>query len=85
MITSAKQHLYDTGNFWKDGDDVYADYVSPKDLKEFAVKILKYNLLQYRTQMLQFNTGDAGKFKSIEEGTLETIKELENDSNNQTS
>jgi thiamine pyrophosphokinase len=46
-------------------------------MKEFAIEILKYNLKQYRTQMLQFNTGDSGKFKSFDEITLETIKELE--------
>lgn len=44
----------------------------------FAIEILKYNLKQYRTQMLQFNTGDATKFKSFDDITLETIKELEN-------
>lgn len=47
--------------------------------KEFAIEILKYNLKQYRTQMLQFNTGESGKFKSFDEITLETIKELENE------
>jgi thiamine pyrophosphokinase len=46
-------------------------------MKEFAIEVLKYNLKQYRTQMLQFNTGDSGKFKSFDEITLETIKELE--------
>jgi len=47
-------------------------------MKEFAIEILKYNLKQYRTQMLEFNTGDATKFKSFDDITLETIKELEN-------
>ncbi len=46
-------------------------------MREFAIEILKYNLKQYRTQMLEFNTGDATKFKSFDEITLETIKELE--------
>ena len=48
-------------------------------MKEFAIEILKYNLKQYKTQMQQFNTGDATKFKSFDTITLETIKELENE------
>lgn len=47
-------------------------------MKEFAVEILKYNLKQYRTQMFQFNTGEASVYKSFDTITLETIKELEN-------
>jgi len=47
-------------------------------MKEFAIEILKYNLKQYRTQMLEFNTGDATMYKSFDTVTLETIKELEN-------
>jgi len=50
----------------------------PSWAKNFAIEILKYNLKQYRTQMLEFNTGDATKFKSFDDITLETIKELEN-------
>jgi len=46
-------------------------------MKEFAVEILKHNLKQYKTQMFQFNTGDATTYKSFDEITLETIKELE--------
>lgn len=49
-----------------------------KVMKEFAIEILKYNLKQYRTQMFQFNTGDATMYKSFDDITLETIKELEN-------
>lgn len=47
-------------------------------MREFAIEILKYNLKQYRTQMLEFNTGDASVYKSFDTVTLETIKELEN-------
>lgn len=56
-----------------------SDDVSLDDFKAFAIEILKYNLKQYRTQLQQFNTGDATKFKSFDEITLETIKELENE------
>ena len=44
---------------------------------EFAIEILKYNLKQYKTQMFQFNTGEASVYKSFDTITLETIKELE--------
>lgn len=47
-------------------------------VEAFAIEIFKYNLKQYRTQMLEFNTGEATKFKSFDDITLETIKELEN-------
>lgn len=46
---------------------------------EFAIEILKYNLKQFKTQRLEFNTGEASKMKSFDEITLETIKELENE------
>jgi len=54
-----------------------------KRTSEFAIEILKYNLRQYRTQMLEFNTGESSKFKSFDEITLETIKELENEKGQQ--
>ena len=47
-------------------------------VEAFAIEIFKYNLKQYRTQMLEFNTGDATMYKSFDDITLETIKELEN-------
>jgi len=51
---------------------------APKLLKGFAIGILKYNLKQYRmhNSMVVIN---GGKTKIIDEITLETIKELEND------
>jgi hypothetical protein len=45
-------------------------------MKEFAIEILKYNLKQYKL----YNTSvtiTGGKTKTIDEITLETIKELE--------
>ena len=56
-----------------------SNYDAMEAMKEFAIEILKYNLKQYKTQMQQFNTGDATKFKSFDTITLETIKELENE------
>jgi len=47
-------------------------------MKEFAIEILKYNLKQYKL----YNTSvtiTGGKTKTIDEITLETIKELENE------
>lgn len=76
MIPNVEEFLekenYDI-NSHIDGED------APKLLKEFAIETLKYNLKQYKTQILEFNTGDATKFKSFDEITLETIKELENE------
>lgn len=46
--------------------------------KEFAIEILKYNLKQYRMYNSMVVT-KGGKYKSIDEITLETIKELENE------
>ncbi len=78
MIPSARQHLLETGHSWVDEDRIYADYITEIDLKEFAVKILKYNLTTFKKQRLDFNQGEASKMKSFDEITLETIKELEN-------
>lgn len=51
-----------------------------KRTSEFAIEILKYNLKQYKmyNSMVVIN---GGKTKSLDDITLETIKELENGRN----
>ena len=44
--------------------------------KEFSIEILKYNLDEYKKQLLEFNTGDASNFKTFEQITIETINKL---------
>lgn len=77
-IPSARDYLINTGNFWKDGEDMYADYIHTSDLNKFATQVLEYNLKRYREQMLDFNQGEATKYKSIDTVTQETIRELQN-------
>lgn len=55
----------------------------PPWAKEFAIEVLKYNLKQYKmyNAMVVINGGTP---KTIDEITLETIKELKNETYNRT-
>lgn len=75
MIPNAKELLLKEGCILN--TDIHFNDVEVEDLHKFAIEILKHNLKQYKTQMFQFNTGDATTYKSFDEITLETIKELE--------
>jgi len=55
-----------------------SNYDAMEAMKEFAIEILKYNLKQYRMYNSMVVT-KGGEYKSIDEITLETIKELENE------
>ena len=76
-VPSAEQYLIDTGQSWNNMGKLMCDYVCPSDLNAFARNVLIYNLEKYKKQLLDFNQGEASKMKSIDEITLETIKELE--------
>lgn len=77
-VPSAEQYLIDTGQSWDNMGELMCDYVSPWDLNKFATQVLEYNLKRYREQMLDFNQGEATKYKSIDTVTQETIRELQN-------